>query len=181
MKKLINKLFKKLGYVPKEEYDELKDYKTCANWHDMTVADIHTHSTKYTYEDLFSYILVSCVTKDTSDHSVGYPIKRFDYTDQESKEYARICAEELCEMLNEELLPAKEVKSINEMTIDEVLHLQKTYKKEFIQTIENFLKERPFIKHIHFLPKTIIKHSLDKDFSKNYELWIKLDCDFNNF
>lgn len=101
MKKLINKLFEKFGYVPKDDYEELKDYETCAKWHDMTVVDIHTHNAKYTYEDLFGYILVSSVTKDTSDHCVGYPIKRFDYTDDDSKEYARICAEELCEMLNE--------------------------------------------------------------------------------
>lgn len=107
MKTLINKLFKWLGYVPKREYYEIldtnKDLQVSVNWHDMATDDIHFHNVKYDYEDLFGYVMVTSTTKDTSDHCVGFPIKRFEYYDEKGREFALLCAEELCEMLNDKV------------------------------------------------------------------------------
>ena len=110
MKKYINKLFGWLGYVPKEEYvpkdtydyilATAEDLQVLFNWHDMSVDDIHKNNVEYYYEELFGCFLVATITKDTTDHTVGYPVKVFHFTD-DTKDYARICAEELCEMLNE--------------------------------------------------------------------------------
>lgn len=110
MKKLINKLFEWLGYVPKEQcvpkdtYDDIlataEDLQFLVDWHDMSVDDIHKNNVEYYYEELLGRFLVSTITKDTTDHTVGYPLKVFHFT-EETRDYARICAEELCEKLNE--------------------------------------------------------------------------------
>lgn len=110
MKKYINKLFERLGYVPKEEYvskdtyDDIlataEDLQALVNWHDMSVDDIHKNNVEYHYEELFGRFVVSTITKDTTNHTVGYPVKVFHFT-EDTKDYARICAEELCEKLNE--------------------------------------------------------------------------------
>lgn len=104
MKKLINKLFEWLGYVPKEEYEDIlytaRDLQVQVDWHDMSVADIHQNNVNYYYDERFGCFLVATITKDTTDHTVGYPVKVFHFTEA-TKEYARICAEELCDMLNE--------------------------------------------------------------------------------
>lgn len=110
MKKIINKLFEWFGYVPKgkcvskDTYDDIlataKDLQVLVDWHDMSVNDIHKNNVEYYYEELFGCFLVATITKDTTDHTVGYPVKVFYFT-EDTKDYARICAEELCEMLNE--------------------------------------------------------------------------------
>ena len=110
MKELINKLFEKLGYVPKEQCvskdtcDDIlataEDLQALVNWHDMSVDDIHKNNVEYYYEELFGCFLVATITKDTADHTVGYPVKVFHFT-EETRDYARLCAEELCEKLNE--------------------------------------------------------------------------------
>lgn len=110
MKKYINKLFKWLVYVPKKQcvskdtYNDIlaisKELQVLVDWHDMSVDDIIKNNVEYYYEELFGCFLVATITKDTTDHTVGYPVKVFHFTD-DTKDYARICAEELCEMLNE--------------------------------------------------------------------------------
>lgn len=110
MKELINKLFEWLGYVPKEQcvskdtYDDIlataEDLQVLVDWHDMSVDDIHKNNVEYYYEELFGCFLVATITKDTADHTVGYPVKVFHFT-EETRDYACICAEELCEKLNE--------------------------------------------------------------------------------
>lgn len=110
MKKYINKLFEKLGYVPKEQcvfkdtYDDIlataEDLQVLVDWHDMSVDDIHKNNVEYYYEELFGCFLVATITKDTTNHTVGYPVKVFHFT-EDTKAYARLCAEELCEKLNE--------------------------------------------------------------------------------
>lgn len=110
MKELIDKLFEWLGYVPKEEYvpkdtyDDIlataEDLQVLVNWHDMSVDDIHKNNVEYYYEELFGCFLVATITKDTTNHTVGYPVKVFYFT-EDTKAYARLCAEELCEKLNE--------------------------------------------------------------------------------
>lgn len=112
MKTLIDKLFERLGYVPKEQcvskdtYDDIlataKDLQNMVNWHDMSVNDIHKNNVEYHYEELSGCFLVSTITKDDTDHCVGYPIKVFHFT-EETRDYARLCAEELCEMLNDKV------------------------------------------------------------------------------
>lgn len=104
MKKYINKLFERLGYVPKQRYNDIlekaEDLQVLVNWHDMSVDDIHTGNVKYSIEELNNIFVVESTTKDDTDHCVGYPVKVFHFT-EETRDYARICAEELCEMLNE--------------------------------------------------------------------------------
>ena len=110
MKKYINKLFEWLGYVPKSKcvskdtYDDIlatvEDLQVLVDWHDMSVDDIHKNNVEYYYEELFGRFLVATITKDTTNHAVGYPVKVFHFTD-DTKDYARICAEELCDILNE--------------------------------------------------------------------------------
>jgi hypothetical protein len=41
------------------------------------------------------------VTKDGEDHRVALPVKHIPFGDD--KEYAKLCAEELCEKLNERI------------------------------------------------------------------------------
>ena len=110
MKKIINKLFERLGYVPKSKcvskitYNDIlgtaKDLQVLVDWHDMAVDDVHTNNVEYYYTELFGRFLVSTITKDNISHTVGYPVKAFHFT-EETRDYARICAEELCDMLNE--------------------------------------------------------------------------------
>ena len=109
--KLIKKLFnwfrrtQKEDSVPKSTYDDIlqtaEALQQLVDWYDMAVEDIRNGNVEYIIEDtIHDSFLVSSVTKDDREHCVGFNIKEFPYT-EETKEYARICAEELCEMLND--------------------------------------------------------------------------------
>lgn len=110
MKKIINKLFERLGYVPKKHhvpkriYEDLletaENSQLLAEWYDIAVKDIHTGKVKYAIEERHSSFLVYYTTDNTEDYGVSYNIKEFPF-DIRDKAFARICAEELCEKLNE--------------------------------------------------------------------------------
>ena len=94
MKKYINKLFEWLGYVP-------KCYKEEAN--NATILDSEIWAGQVSYiinSSPYEYF----VCAKTSNHRIRL-IKRFCFRmhDADSQYYARICAEELCEMLNEKV------------------------------------------------------------------------------
>ena len=105
MKKYINKLFERLGYVPKEEYErllqesnarEVSSYVTKMN---ALYKDIGRRKVEYHFQDNFGCNHFSVAVKTREDF--GVLIKIFPYHDADSAAYARICAEELCDMLNE--------------------------------------------------------------------------------
>jgi hypothetical protein len=106
MKKYINKLFEWLGYVPKEEYAlVLRKLEWIEKRPTILEMNIEAHERgvkegKATYHHItlskFVAVLEYCYEVDNSQF-----VKVFPYHDEDSKDYARICAEELCEMLNE--------------------------------------------------------------------------------
>lgn len=100
MKKYINKLFERLGYVPKRilesERERLEPYK---QWYresraiDTMVANGNPRFSIIEENNYYAVIAVA-----------GYcqrAIKIFNKKDNPA--YARICAEELCEMLNQNI------------------------------------------------------------------------------
>ena len=91
MKKYINKLFEWLGYVP-------KCYKTSLIKRLAIESEILKCGVGYKMAEVgFEYKIFATTIKGE------LLIKTFPYRilDAESKDYARICAEELCDMLNE--------------------------------------------------------------------------------
>ena len=107
MKNYINKLFEKLGYVPKEEYcipnDEVRRLvKMEENYLAYIQAlNFPKHSIEYHFiQDAKNSFLVLALNKYTN---INFHIKRItaDTLNTEDIDYARICAEELCDMLNE--------------------------------------------------------------------------------
>jgi hypothetical protein len=92
MKKIINKLFEKLGYVPKSKYDWYIDEYDLKIKLDM---DIHEQRAEYSIIDnISSYWVVA-------HNKVGIRlVKSFNCIPYEDREYALICANELCDMLN---------------------------------------------------------------------------------
>ena len=105
MKKIINKLFEWLGYVPKEEYErllqesnarEVSSYVTKMN---ALYKDIGRRRVEYRFQNNFGCNHFSVAVRTREDF--GVLIKTFPYHDADSAAYARICAEELCDMLNE--------------------------------------------------------------------------------
>lgn len=101
MKKLINKLFEKLGYVPKK-------YKTLCEEHRHTL-NVHSESV---FSQNSNFVVVRRYEKNLHHYEYGYvviqecnatnkcwPVKFFP--ENGDKDYAKLCAEELCEMLNE--------------------------------------------------------------------------------
>ena len=107
MKKIINKLFEWWGYVPKEEYcvpnDELKRLvKMEENYLSYVNAlNFPKHCIKYHYiQEAKNRFLVLALDKSTE---LNFHIKVFTSKtlNSDDVDYARICAEELCEMLNE--------------------------------------------------------------------------------
>ena len=105
MKKYINKLFERLGYVPKEEYErllqesnarEVSSYVTKMN---ALYKDIGRRRVEYRFQNNFGCNHYCVAVKTREDF--GVLIKIFPYHDADSADYARICAEELCDMLNE--------------------------------------------------------------------------------
>lgn len=107
MKKYINKLFERLGYVPKEEYcvpnDEVRRLvKMEENYLAYIQAlNLPKYSIEYHFiQDAKNSFIVLALNKDTN---INFHIKRFtaDTLNTEDVDYARICAEDLCDMLNE--------------------------------------------------------------------------------
>jgi hypothetical protein len=97
MKRLINKLFEWLGYVPKVEFAKTKEeymiFKKCI----YLKSSIMANEVRYKIGEKSKYFVVYMTNRD-----VNYPIKVF-YIIDDDKEYARLCAEELCEKLNERI------------------------------------------------------------------------------
>jgi hypothetical protein len=97
MKKYINKLFEWLGYVPK---DSDEGFYFCKHQDSLMIAACMRAGT-ITYRKVETYaywIVVACCNLTSFEQEV----KVFPKGDTEdSADYARICAEELCEMLNE--------------------------------------------------------------------------------
>lgn len=96
MKKLLNTLFERLGYVPKKEYHSLLMFK-------KRVDNLYTYVYNcqignYCVMDIGDKFIVSLFDEKSGTH---FPIKMFPFGD--NKEYARLCAEELCEKLNERI------------------------------------------------------------------------------
>lgn len=93
MKHLINKLFEKLGYVPKDRYNFYKQvYIDSVN----ISKDLKENKCEYCLIDLQSGYLVTAYSEIVGKHR---EVKFFP--ENGDKDYAKLCAEELCEMLNE--------------------------------------------------------------------------------
>ena len=95
MKKSINKLFEKFGYMPKEKYERLIELKNDVTAH---YESIRNETETYHYFKTKEYFVVMAYCKTVDNNRM---VKVFHYHDEDSEEYARICAEELCEILNE--------------------------------------------------------------------------------
>ena len=103
MKKYINKLFGWLGYVTKEEYcqkeEELRRLRLLAENYES-----YEESLKYCslVDYHFVQIRKNCYAVYSRDKTtnISFPIKYF-ITSNEDIDYIKLCAEELCEMLNE--------------------------------------------------------------------------------
>lgn len=96
MKKYINKLFEWLGYVPKSEYKQLYKLEHDVTQHDVGILNYNSSYQVVELKDKF-IVLEYCSAVGNNRY-----VKAFSKGDTEdSKDYARICAEELCEMLNE--------------------------------------------------------------------------------
>ena len=92
--KLIEKLFNRMGYVPKRAYEDIDGQLRAVTQHNIAV-----------YRAEVVYIFAECVdcfavfSQNGMDRRV---IKCFPKgATKDSKELARICAEELVEMLNQ--------------------------------------------------------------------------------
>ena len=95
MKKLINKLFEWWGYVPKRDYNYYKKQFNFTAGINREI--INCQSEYFAVNSNNRFIVLARAEKA----DVCAYIKVFPYHDENSKDYARICAEELCEMLNE--------------------------------------------------------------------------------
>ena len=104
--KWFNKLLSLIGYVPKSKFVSKDLYKDALKNLDLlqTKLTIHQHFIDNIYKNFIEYeideednLFIIYAVTDTYDN---YPIKVFKYT-EETKDYVRICAEELCEMLND--------------------------------------------------------------------------------
>lgn len=97
MKRLINKLFDKLGYVPKRRYNQLCKLENDVRQHDIGI--LNYNSTYQVVESCDKFVVFEYCS------AVGNYryVKAFEKgLTQDSSDYARLCAEELCEMLNQE-------------------------------------------------------------------------------
>jgi hypothetical protein len=96
MKKLINKLFEKLGYVPKSKYQD-----AVAILHNIEVMDeeIILGVNEYQNFECIDKIFIIAYSDALGKHRIIKVFPKGNTAD--SADYARICAEELCEMLNE--------------------------------------------------------------------------------
>lgn len=96
MKKYINKLFEWLGYVPKSKYQDSK-----AIIHNINVMDseIRLGVNGYKTIECNDEIFVTAYSDILGKHRIIKVFRKGNTED--SADYARICAEELCDMLNE--------------------------------------------------------------------------------
>lgn len=96
MKKYINKLFERLGYVPKDKYNKYSGIIDAVFAIDAEIKlGVCEYQTFETEHNVFMTAYSSIVGK----HRI---IKVFPKGGTEdSADYARLCAEELCDMLNE--------------------------------------------------------------------------------
>ena len=95
MKELIDSLFERLGYVPKSKYEIAYNIIKRGEAHDVGITN-GTATYKIIEHTLSFGVYEWC--EHTHDYRL---IKKFHYKDKDSQSYARVCAEELCEMLNE--------------------------------------------------------------------------------
>ena len=95
MKELIDKLFERLGYVPKWYHTHLT--KRLAIEH-----EIREHGAGYKIEHVcfgeYSRYEIYAITLKGRALVMSIP---YNMLDADSQAYARICAEEICETLNE--------------------------------------------------------------------------------
>lgn len=101
--KVLDKIMARLGYVPKSDlvfHIEIeKSLMYQRNRYEDAIYRACDGNVEYRVCEIpFSYVVES-VQKDDGDKSISIPIKLFSFGDD--KEYARLCAEELCEKLNE--------------------------------------------------------------------------------
>ena len=109
MKKYINKLFEWLGYVQKDVYvskdiydnilETSEDLQTIVDYYTTAIKDIQDGYVRYAIWECNDIFVVFSLSRG-SENDVMYPIKAFRFT-EDTQDYARICAEELCDMLNE--------------------------------------------------------------------------------
>lgn len=92
MKKLINKLFEKFGYVPKEYKKRCETLNWMINEHDSSILN---STNEYCVIQYKSGFLVTDYCKETETHRF---VKFFYDSDFN---YAQLCAEELCETLKQ--------------------------------------------------------------------------------
>lgn len=97
--KPLSSLFKLFGYVPEENYNDYPHLQTLARHHHTLIDGIHTGKASYCFHR-FNDGYEVYVVHNTPEHSYSYPVKYFPFT-KETRDYARLCAEELCEFLNQ--------------------------------------------------------------------------------
>ena len=95
MKRIINKLFEWLGYVPK---DGNAYYWQVRKEHVATNKAVADNRCKYCYMTYVGKYIVYAECEDSPN--LNY-IKAFPYTNEDSKKIAHFRAKLLCEMLNE--------------------------------------------------------------------------------
>ena len=96
MKKYINKLFEWLGYVPKGKCEKCEAILNNINaMYEEIVLGVNEYQT-FEYTDK---VFVTAYSDTLGKHKVIKAFRKGDTED--SADYARICAEELCDMLNE--------------------------------------------------------------------------------
>ena len=95
MKKYINKLFEWLGYVPKDIENRYKKIMWQIDQHDYCLLNNINEYCIIPYKGGF---LVTEYCEKTNTHRM---VKFF--IDPHDEEYAKLCAEKLCEMLNERI------------------------------------------------------------------------------
>lgn len=108
MKTLIDKLFERLGYVQKEMYEDAVMERD--HYRD-TAAELKHNTEAHNVGVKNGNIIYHCVWFSKTIIVMGYCagtnyhqyIKAFRYHDADSQAYARLCAEELCEMLNDKV------------------------------------------------------------------------------
>lgn len=101
MKKIINKLFERLGYVPKSKCEECE---AVGNNIKVMDAEIKLGITKYHDFETEHNVFVTTYSDTLRKHRIIKVFRKGDTED--SADYARICARELCarelcDMLND--------------------------------------------------------------------------------
>lgn len=99
MKKIINKLFEWLGYVPKIQLYQAKEkYLNVLLFDEVIVKDQQAYIVcEIPNYNCYAVAILGVTTNQFHKRIV----KSFPFSDD--KEYAKLCAEELCEMLNQKI------------------------------------------------------------------------------